>query len=158
MDALDEQAVSAHAERVRKAAGSLDVSFNLINIQELQDVPLIEMAVDDFVRPVQTAMRTQFLTATAAGRIMVAQRSGVILSLSATPGGIGYPRVVASGLRAARSKPSPRTWRRSSGPNACAYSTSARLVRQTRVRFAKRASRAVSGCKSSSTRSRPTPC
>src|SRR5882757_9823390 len=36
-------------------------------------------------------MQTQFLTATAAGRTMIKQRSGVILSLTATPGGIGYP-------------------------------------------------------------------
>jgi enoyl-[acyl-carrier-protein] reductase (NADH) len=36
-------------------------------------------------------MRTQFLTATAAGRVMMKQGSGIILSLTATPGGIGYP-------------------------------------------------------------------
>jgi 3-oxoacyl-[acyl-carrier protein] reductase len=93
VDALDAEAVNAHAAQVRSAAGSLDVSFNLINIQDLQDVPLVEMALDDFVRPVQTAMRTQFLTGTAAGRIMAAQGRGVILSLTATPGGIGYAKV-----------------------------------------------------------------
>ncbi len=93
VDALVEDAVNAHAERVRDAAGSLDVSFNLINIQDAQGTPLVEMEADDFVRPVTTAMRTQFLTATAAGRIMSKQRSGVILSLTATPGGIGYPEV-----------------------------------------------------------------
>jgi 3-oxoacyl-[acyl-carrier protein] reductase len=38
-------------------------------------------------------METQFLTSTAVGRIMVKQKSGVILSLTATPGGIGYPNV-----------------------------------------------------------------
>ncbi len=48
---------------------------------------------DDFIRPVRRAMQTQFITATAAGRIMSEQRSGVILSLTATPGGIGYPNV-----------------------------------------------------------------
>jgi 3-oxoacyl-[acyl-carrier protein] reductase len=49
--------------------------------------------VADFVRPVEIAMRTQFLTATAAARIMSRQGSGVILTLTATPGGIGYPLV-----------------------------------------------------------------
>lgn len=39
------------------------------------------------------AMETQFITATAAARVMVKQRSGVILSLTATPGGIGYANV-----------------------------------------------------------------
>jgi enoyl-[acyl-carrier-protein] reductase (NADH) len=36
-------------------------------------------------------MQTRFLTATAAGRVMMKQGSGIILSLTATPGGIGYP-------------------------------------------------------------------
>jgi 3-oxoacyl-[acyl-carrier protein] reductase len=93
VDALDERAVNDHAERVRERVGSLDVSFNLINIRDRQNIALIDMKSDDFVRPVNTAMLTQFLTGTAAGRIMTKQKSGVILSLTATPGGIGYPLV-----------------------------------------------------------------
>jgi 3-oxoacyl-[acyl-carrier protein] reductase len=51
----------------------------------------VDIAAEDFVRPVTIAMQTQFLTATAAARVMMKQGSGVILSLTATPGGIGYP-------------------------------------------------------------------
>jgi 3-oxoacyl-[acyl-carrier protein] reductase len=51
------------------------------------------MKLDDFMRPITIAMETQFLTSTASGRIMKKQESGVILSLTATPGGIGYPKV-----------------------------------------------------------------
>ena len=51
------------------------------------------MKVADFIRPVTIAMQTQFLTATAAGKAMMRKGSGVILSLTATPGGIGYPNV-----------------------------------------------------------------
>jgi 3-oxoacyl-[acyl-carrier protein] reductase len=93
VDALDERAVTRHVERVVENAGSIDVSFNLINIADAQGIALIEMSAADFVRPVQTAMLTQFLTATAAGRAMSRQRAGVILTLTATPGGIGYPLV-----------------------------------------------------------------
>jgi 3-oxoacyl-[acyl-carrier protein] reductase len=93
VDALDERAVNSHAEKVVGSAGSLDISFNLINLADQQGVPLVNMSAEDFVRPVRIAMLTQFLTATAAGRIMMKQRSGVILSLTATPGGIGYPLV-----------------------------------------------------------------
>jgi NAD(P)-dependent dehydrogenase (short-subunit alcohol dehydrogenase family) len=93
VDALVEEAVKAHVARVVDQAGTLDISFNLINIQDRQDTPLIEMKADDFVRPVRTAMLTQFLTGTAAACVMSGQRSGVILSLTATPGGIGYPLV-----------------------------------------------------------------
>jgi 3-oxoacyl-[acyl-carrier protein] reductase len=93
VDALDGRAVHAHAAKLLETAGRLDISFNLINIQDTQGTPLVDMTSDDFVRPVTTAMLTQFLTCTAAGRIMVKQKSGVILSLTATPGGIGYPLV-----------------------------------------------------------------
>jgi 3-oxoacyl-[acyl-carrier protein] reductase len=93
VDALDLTAVRAHADRVVEQAGSVDVSFNLINIADTQDIPLVDMVAEDFVRPVRTAMLTQFLTATTAGRIMARQRRGVILTLTATPGGIGYPMV-----------------------------------------------------------------
>jgi 3-oxoacyl-[acyl-carrier protein] reductase len=93
VDALDEEAVNRHADAVVEKAGTLDVSFNLIDMQDVQDIPLIEMRCADFVQPVNIAMRTQFLTATAAGRIMSRQGSGVILTLTATPGGIGYARV-----------------------------------------------------------------
>jgi NAD(P)-dependent dehydrogenase (short-subunit alcohol dehydrogenase family) len=93
VDALDEAAVNRYVARVAAQAKTVDVSFNLINIQPLQGRALVEMSFTDFVRPVDLAMRTQFLTATAAARVMAEQRSGVILSLTATVGGIGYPRV-----------------------------------------------------------------
>lgn len=93
VDALDEVAVNHHAAGVAQRAGSLDVSFNLIDLRGAQGNPLTEMTCADFVQPVMIAMRTQFLTATAAGRIMSRQGSGVILTLTATPGGIGYANV-----------------------------------------------------------------
>lgn len=93
VDALDERAVNAFVDRVRARAGSVDISFNLIGLQDIQDVALVKMSIADFVRPIEVAMRSHFLTATAAGRAMVAQGSGVILALTATPGGIGYPMV-----------------------------------------------------------------
>lgn len=93
VDALDPEAVEAHLRQVVDNAGSVDISFNLIGVEVQQNIPLIDMTLDDFVLPVKTYMETHFITATAAGRQMVKQRSGVILSLTATPGGIGYPLV-----------------------------------------------------------------
>lgn len=93
VDAFDERAIQAHLDEVIKKAGRVDISFNLIGIPVKQNIPLIKMEADDFVQPITKAMRTHFLTATAAGRLMVKQGSGVILSLTATPGGIGYPGV-----------------------------------------------------------------
>jgi NAD(P)-dependent dehydrogenase (short-subunit alcohol dehydrogenase family) len=93
VDALDAKAVNDYVIDLARRAGALGVSFNAIGLKDRQDVPLTEMELEDFVRPVRIAMETQFITSTAAGRIMKRQGSGVILSLTATPGGIGYPNV-----------------------------------------------------------------
>lgn len=93
VDALNEQAVDEHMLGVAKTAGTVDISFNLINIQDKQSTPLVDMEAEDFVRPVRTAMLTQFLTGRAAGKVMAKQKSGVILSLTATPAVVGYALV-----------------------------------------------------------------
>jgi 3-oxoacyl-[acyl-carrier protein] reductase len=91
VDALDEKAVNDYIKTIVDRAGAIDISFDGIGLEVVQNMPLIDISVEDFVRPVTIAMRTQFLTATAAARVMMKQGSGVILSLTATPGGIGYP-------------------------------------------------------------------
>ena len=97
MDALDERAVDEHAEAVAAAAGSLDISVNLISHGAVQGTPLAEMSADDFERPVRTAVRTTFLTSRAAARHMIRQRSGVILIF----GGYGDPVPGVGGLQVA---------------------------------------------------------
>ena len=87
LDALDAQAVNDHADAVVANAGSIDVSFNLITHGDVQGTPLVDMRLEDFERPVVTAVRTMFLTATAAARHMIKQGSGVILVF----GGYGDP-------------------------------------------------------------------
>ena len=84
VDAMDKAAVDAHADRVAAAAGRIDVSFNAVAVPALQGVPLTEMSVEDFLGPVNGLCRTNFLTATAAARHMVAQGAGVIVTLSAS--------------------------------------------------------------------------
>src|SRR5919109_2873758 len=80
VDALDESAVDEHADAVGEEAGGTDISFNLIAHPFTHGTPLAEMAVDDFMAPVETAARTTFLTARAAARHMIPRRSGVILA------------------------------------------------------------------------------
>jgi NAD(P)-dependent dehydrogenase (short-subunit alcohol dehydrogenase family) len=97
LDALDEAAVDRHADAVVERAGSLDISFNVITHGDVQGTPLVEMSVEDYERPVRTAVRTTFITARAAARHMVRQRSGVILVF----GGYGDPGVNLGGLQVA---------------------------------------------------------
>src|SRR5215216_3224803 len=54
---------------------------------DVQGARFVEMALEDYLRPVDTAVRTTFLTSRAAGRRMVRQGAGVILAF----GGSGDP-------------------------------------------------------------------
>jgi len=91
VDGLDENSINSHLERVLAKVGSVDISFNAVGVDVKQNLPLVEMSEEDFIRPIRLTMQTRFLTAKAAGKIMMKQGSGVILFLTATPGGIGYP-------------------------------------------------------------------
>jgi 3-oxoacyl-[acyl-carrier protein] reductase len=91
VDAMDENAIMDHIEKVVKDAGTIDISFNAVGIDLIQNIPLIDLQMKDFVGPITMTMQTRFLTAKAVARVMMQQGSGVILSLTATPGGIGYP-------------------------------------------------------------------
>ncbi|MFF2101107.1 SDR family NAD(P)-dependent oxidoreductase [Streptomyces sp. NPDC058202] len=77
LDALDEAAVEAHIASL----DALDVSFNLVTRGDVQGLPLVDLSVEDFVRPVETGVRTNFITARAAARRMARSGSGVVLTL-----------------------------------------------------------------------------
>ena len=84
VDAMDKAAVDAHADHVVAVAGRIDVSFNAVSVRAVQGVALTEISVEDFLGPITGLCRTNFLTATAAARHMVAQGGGVIVTLSAS--------------------------------------------------------------------------
>ena len=64
LDALDAAQVDAHAETV----GRIDISFNAIGHNDIQGTPMAEMDVDDYLSPILTGARTNFLTWKAAAK------------------------------------------------------------------------------------------
>ncbi|CAM3889856.1 SDR family NAD(P)-dependent oxidoreductase [Kibdelosporangium persicum] len=80
VDALDEDQVNAHADAVVAQAGSIDISMNVISDTDVQGTPMVEMTLDDYIRPVITALSSKFLTSRAAARHMMKQGGGVILA------------------------------------------------------------------------------
>jgi len=98
VDAVDEQAIEKHLGEVVERAGSVDVSFNAISIQDVQLISLVEMSREDFMRPISTGMTTHFLTARAAARRMSTQGSGVILTFSASAVRAFFPGVYVGGF------------------------------------------------------------
>jgi 3-oxoacyl-[acyl-carrier protein] reductase len=87
VDALDEASVGHFVEAVADEAGRLDVSFNLISVGDVQGTPLVEMDWADFMRPVEAAVRSNFLTVNAAVPHMARGGGGVVLFF----GGAGDP-------------------------------------------------------------------
>src|SRR5580658_9180243 len=84
VDALDRAAVDDHARSLDLAAAGIDISFNAVAFDVEQNVPLVDMPIEDFIAPIDSLCRTHFITATAAARHMTARGSGVIILLSAT--------------------------------------------------------------------------
>lgn len=87
VDATDEASVGRFVEEVVGEAGRLDISFDLISVGDVQGTPLVEMSWDDFMRPIETAVRTNFLTIKAAAPHMIRGGGGVVLFF----GGSGDP-------------------------------------------------------------------
>ncbi|MBC7937054.1 MAG: SDR family oxidoreductase [Rhizobacter sp.] len=90
VDALHKDQVEAHLQSINS---SIDISFNAIGWKDVQGSLLTELSVDDFMSPIGNGLTTNFITATAAAKVMMEKGNGVILTLTATPGGIGYANV-----------------------------------------------------------------
>jgi NAD(P)-dependent dehydrogenase (short-subunit alcohol dehydrogenase family) len=83
IDAEDPAAVDAYVDAIASEAGTIDVVFNLIGprLTEYGGGKLAtQLSVDEFMAPLVTLVKSQFITSRAAARHMVEQRSGVILS------------------------------------------------------------------------------
>jgi NAD(P)-dependent dehydrogenase (short-subunit alcohol dehydrogenase family) len=87
VDALDEAAVEAHAERVVARTQRIDVVLNAIGLEHVQGKSFSEQTLEEFASPLAGYTRAHFIIAKAASRAMVRQKSGVILALS-TPGSL----------------------------------------------------------------------
>ena len=98
VDALDERAVDEHLQFVIDKAGRVDISLNAIGIPGPKvRMPLIDLDVENFSLPIVTYSRSYFLTARLAARRMITNRSGVIMTVTATPSRTGTPFVGGGG-------------------------------------------------------------
>jgi NAD(P)-dependent dehydrogenase (short-subunit alcohol dehydrogenase family) len=95
LDALDEQAVDAHLRSVIDTAGRVDISLNAVGLSDvgILGVPLVELDVDHFSAPIAAYATSYFLTARAAARTMIPNRSGVIMTVTTLHSRTGLPSV-----------------------------------------------------------------
>lgn len=95
VDALDEQAVTEHLNRVITKAGNIDISFNAVGLRNttLQGVPLVDLDVSQFMAPILSHVQSNFLTARLAGRFMAAKGSGVLMTVTSSPSRVAIPNM-----------------------------------------------------------------
>jgi len=113
VDALDPESVRRHAGEVIAASGRIDVSVNTVGIDHEQGVPLRELSLEEYLRPITAITTTQFVTATEAARQMAEAGSGVIITVSTTAARVALA-TDGSGPRAWPWRPSPSSSRTSS--------------------------------------------
>jgi 3-oxoacyl-[acyl-carrier protein] reductase len=83
IDALDPKAVDAHLSQIGAKKRRLDISFNLIGTSVAMGTRLNELSDERFENAAFNKVRSNFITMTAAARLMEKQGSGVILGLTA---------------------------------------------------------------------------
>jgi NAD(P)-dependent dehydrogenase (short-subunit alcohol dehydrogenase family) len=93
LDATDAAAVDAHVARVRAEYGRVDVSINLVNRGDVQQVPLVAMTTDQLLGATVTGLTALANTASAAARVMAGQGRGSIIGLTS-----GSARGAAPGM------------------------------------------------------------
>jgi NAD(P)-dependent dehydrogenase (short-subunit alcohol dehydrogenase family) len=88
IDALDEVTVDRYINGIVTLTGTLDVAFNAIGplAAEYGNAKhAVDLTIDEIMLPLTTLVKSQFITARAAARQMVKQRSGVIIFLTGSP-------------------------------------------------------------------------
>ncbi|MEO7998914.1 MAG: SDR family oxidoreductase [Gemmatimonadaceae bacterium] len=97
LDARDQSAVTAHADRVVAQAGRIDVMLNALGEYHVQGRLLTEMSLEQFMSSIDFHMKTHYTTAKAVVDHMTKQRSGVVLTIT-TPGGrLSGPGFIGNG-------------------------------------------------------------
>jgi 3-oxoacyl-[acyl-carrier protein] reductase len=116
VDASEPSAVERHFSSVVSQAGGVDISFNLIGLDDVQGQELASLSLKQYLRPVELGARSHFLTATAAARHMTERGRGVIMELTATPARLALPLVGGFGAACAAIEGMLRTLAAEIGP------------------------------------------
>ena len=100
VNALDDAGVNRYLDGVAKQAGRIDIVVDLTGPPASDygnGKAAVELPVDEFMTPLTTMVRSRFITARAAARHMVGQRSGVIIFVTGSPARPHVPGATAIG-------------------------------------------------------------
>jgi len=100
VDALDDTGVNRYLDEVAKQVGKIDILVDLTGplANEYGNGKVaVELRVEEFMAPLTTMVRSHFITARAAARHMINQKSGVIIFVTGSPARPHVPGATAIG-------------------------------------------------------------
>lgn len=100
VDTLDDLAVNEYVDGVVRQTGKIDIILDAAGplAKEYGNTKIaVDLAVDEFLVPLQTMVRSRFITARAAARQMIKQQSGVIIFVTGSPARPHVPGATAIG-------------------------------------------------------------
>jgi len=100
VDTLDDGAVNHYIDAIVKQAGKIDILLDVTGplAKEYGNTKLaVDLPVEEFMVPLTTMVRSRFITARAAARPMIKQRSGVIIFVTGSPARPHVPGATAIG-------------------------------------------------------------
>lgn len=100
VDALDDASVNQYLDDVAKRAGKIDILIDLtgpLASEYGNGKVAVELPVDEFMVPLTTIVKSHYITARAAARHMINQKSGVIIFVTGSPARPHVPGATAIG-------------------------------------------------------------
>jgi len=100
VDALDDAGVNRYLDGVAKQAGKIDIVLDLtgpLASEYGNGKVAVELPVDEFMTALTTIVRSHVITARAAARHMINQKSGVIIFVTGSPARPHVPGATAIG-------------------------------------------------------------
>src|SRR6516164_5500863 len=100
VDTLDDAAVNQYLSSIVKESGKVDVVLDAAGplAKEYGNTKMaVDLPIDEFMVPLETIVKSRFITARAAARQMVKQRSGVIILVTGSPARPHVPGATAIG-------------------------------------------------------------
>lgn len=88
VDALDDADVNGYLDDVAKQAGQIDIVVDLTGPLASEygtGKVAVALAVDEFMAPLEKIVKSHFITARAAARHMINQKSGLIIFVTGSP-------------------------------------------------------------------------
>lgn len=88
VDALHDAAVNKYLDGIVSDFGAIDIEFNAVGPLANEYGPgkhAVDLTIEEFMLPLNTVVKSQFITARAAVRHMIKRRSGVIIFLTGSP-------------------------------------------------------------------------